>query len=213
MVPSPSQPEEENPEHASTMENEAAHNITRQEKNSRRFKWSIEEEEMLIKGNSQIRCRFWARVARHFNTYRKMKIEREESQIKSYYYLMMPQINEFNGYYNQIMSNHHSGWSDTQIIQAFVEILNDKREFSYTHVWEMVKDEPKWATQTSDSEAYTSSSHHDQEDNTHEAVLNEIKKKTKDDTLCADYEILMKDTSKMSDQQLIIQNHVFHHQR
>uniref|UniRef100_A0A7N0UMY9 Myb-like domain-containing protein n=1 Tax=Kalanchoe fedtschenkoi TaxID=63787 RepID=A0A7N0UMY9_KALFE len=142
MVPSPSQPEEENLEHASMMENEAAHSITRQEKNSRHIKWSNEEEEMLISswltisndsavGNSQTRCSFWARVARYFNTYRKTKIEREESQIKSHYYLMMPQ------------------------------------------------DEPKWAaqvgtqnaskkTKTSDSGAYTSSSHHDQEDNTHE---------------------------------------------
>uniref|UniRef100_A0A7N0SV38 Myb-like domain-containing protein n=1 Tax=Kalanchoe fedtschenkoi TaxID=63787 RepID=A0A7N0SV38_KALFE len=193
MVPSPSQPEEENLEHASMMENEAAHNITRQEKNSRHIKWSNEEEEMLISswltisndsavGNSQTRCSFWARVARYFNTYRKTKIEREESQIKSHYYLMMPQVNEFNGYYNQIVSDHHSGWSDTQIIQAARlnwKNAHKKREFPYTHVWEMVKDEPKWTaqvgtqnaskkTKTSDSGAYTSSSHHDQEDSTHE---------------------------------------------
>uniref|UniRef100_A0A7N0URK0 No apical meristem-associated C-terminal domain-containing protein n=1 Tax=Kalanchoe fedtschenkoi TaxID=63787 RepID=A0A7N0URK0_KALFE len=282
MVPSPSQPEEENLEHASMMENEVAHSITRQEKNSRHIKWSNEEEEMLISSwltisndsaveNSQTRCSFWARVARYFNTYRKTKIEREESQIKSHYYLMMPQVNEFNGYYNQIVSDHHSGWSDTQIIQAARlnwKNAHKKREFPYTHVWEMVKDEPKWAaqvgtqnaskkTKTSDSGAYTSSSHHDQEDSTHEgnksesrpigqkaakrkmkgkekkdvnepvaeefdnrwkrleelqaqklAVLNEIKNKAKDDTLRADYEILMKDTSKMSDQQLIIHNHM-----
>uniref|UniRef100_A0A7N0TWG2 Myb-like domain-containing protein n=1 Tax=Kalanchoe fedtschenkoi TaxID=63787 RepID=A0A7N0TWG2_KALFE len=103
MVSSPSQPEEENLEHASMMENEAAHSITRQEKNSRHIKWSNEEEEMLISswltisndsavGNSQTRCSFWARVARYFNTYHKTKIEGEESQMKSHYYLMMPQL-------------------------------------------------------------------------------------------------------------------------
>uniref|UniRef100_A0A7N1A677 No apical meristem-associated C-terminal domain-containing protein n=1 Tax=Kalanchoe fedtschenkoi TaxID=63787 RepID=A0A7N1A677_KALFE len=131
-----------------------------------------------------------------------------------------------------------------------------KREFPYTHVWEMVKDEPKWEaqvgahnaskkTKTSESRAYTSSSNHDIEENTYEGnesesrpisqkaakrkmrgkekkdvtesvaeefaqklvVLNEIKNKAKEDTLRADYEILMKDTSTMSDQQLIIHNH------
>uniref|UniRef100_A0A7N0RJC7 No apical meristem-associated C-terminal domain-containing protein n=1 Tax=Kalanchoe fedtschenkoi TaxID=63787 RepID=A0A7N0RJC7_KALFE len=265
------QPEEENPEHALMMENEAAHNITRQEKNSRHIMWRNDEEKMLISSwltisndsavkNSQTSCSFGAHVARYFNTYRKTKIEREESQIKSHYYLMMPNVNEFNGYYNQIVSDHHSGWSDTQIIQA--------AQFPYTHVWEMMKDLPKWTAQvgaqnaskkikTSDSGAYTSSSHHDIEDNTHKgnksesrpigqkaakrkmrgkekndvtesvakefdnrwkrmkefqaqklAVLNEIKNKEKDDTLRADYEILMKETSKMSDQQLIIHNHM-----
>uniref|UniRef100_A0A7N0TTR4 No apical meristem-associated C-terminal domain-containing protein n=1 Tax=Kalanchoe fedtschenkoi TaxID=63787 RepID=A0A7N0TTR4_KALFE len=152
----------------------------------------------------------------------KTKVEREESQIKSHYYLMMPQVNEFNGYYNQIMSDHHSGWSDNQIIEAAQLIWKNahkKREFPYTHVWEMVKDEPKWAiqvgaqnaskkTKTSESGAFTSLSNHDIEENTFEAVLNEIKKKAKEDTLRADYEILMKDISTMSDQQLIIHNHM-----
>uniref|UniRef100_A0A7N0ZTH1 No apical meristem-associated C-terminal domain-containing protein n=1 Tax=Kalanchoe fedtschenkoi TaxID=63787 RepID=A0A7N0ZTH1_KALFE len=39
-------------------------------------------------------------------------------------------------------------------------------------------------------------------------VLNEIKNKAKDDTLRADYEILMKDTAAMNDQQLAIHNHM-----
>uniref|UniRef100_A0A7N0ZWR8 No apical meristem-associated C-terminal domain-containing protein n=1 Tax=Kalanchoe fedtschenkoi TaxID=63787 RepID=A0A7N0ZWR8_KALFE len=282
MGPSPNQPMEGNSEDASNAGNEAPHNVAQQEKNSRHVKWSAEEEEMLISswltisndsavGNSQTRGSFWARVAGYFNTYRKTRIEREESQIKSHYYLMMPQVNEFNGYYNQIVSDHHSGWSDNQIIEAARLIWKNahkKREFPYTHVWEMVKDEPKWATQvgsqnaskktkTTESGAYTSSSNHDIEENTYEgnesesrpigqkaakrkmrgkekknvtesttedfaqrwkrmeelqaqklAVLNEIKNKAKDDTLRADYEILMKDTSTMSDQQLVIHNHM-----
>uniref|UniRef100_A0A7N0TR55 No apical meristem-associated C-terminal domain-containing protein n=1 Tax=Kalanchoe fedtschenkoi TaxID=63787 RepID=A0A7N0TR55_KALFE len=222
-------------------------------------------------GNSQTRGRFWARVAGYFNTYRKTKFEREESQLKSHYYLMMPQVNEFNGYYNQIVSDHHSGWSDNQIIEAARLIWKNahkKKEFPYTHVWEMVNDEPKWAvqagaqnastkTKTSESGAYTSSSNHDIEENTYEgnesesrpigqkaakrkmrgkekknvtesvaeefnhrwkrleelqseklAVLNEIKNKAKEDTLRADYEILMTDINIMSDQQLIIHNHM-----
>uniref|UniRef100_A0A7N0TKP9 No apical meristem-associated C-terminal domain-containing protein n=1 Tax=Kalanchoe fedtschenkoi TaxID=63787 RepID=A0A7N0TKP9_KALFE len=254
MVSSPSQPTEGNPEYASMAENEAPHS------------WSAEEEEMLISawitisndsavGNSQTRGSFWA----------------QESQLKSHYYLMMPQANEFNGYYNQIVSDHHSGWSDNQIIEAARLIWKNahkKKEFTYTHVWEMVKDEPKWAvqagaqnaskkTKTSESGAYTSSSNHDIEENTYEGnesesrpigqkaakrkmrgkekknatesvaeefnhrwkrleelqseklvVLNEIKIKAKEDTLRADYKILMKDTSTMSDQQLIIHNHM-----
>uniref|UniRef100_A0A7N0T852 No apical meristem-associated C-terminal domain-containing protein n=1 Tax=Kalanchoe fedtschenkoi TaxID=63787 RepID=A0A7N0T852_KALFE len=144
----------------------------------------------------------------------------------------MPQVNEFNGYYIQIVSDHHSGWSDTQIIQGARlnwKNAHKKREFPYTHVWKMVKDEPKLAaqvgtqnaskkTKTSDSGAYTSSSHHDQEDNTHEgnesesrpigqkAAKRKMRGKEKKDI--ADYEILIKDTSKMSDQQLIIHNHM-----
>uniref|UniRef100_A0A7N0ZYN2 No apical meristem-associated C-terminal domain-containing protein n=1 Tax=Kalanchoe fedtschenkoi TaxID=63787 RepID=A0A7N0ZYN2_KALFE len=260
MVPSPSQQMEGNSEDASITGNEAPHNVTQQEKNSRHVKWSADEEEMLISswiaisndsavGNSQTRGSFWARVAGYFNTYRKTRIEREESQIKSHYYLMMPQVNEFNGYYNQIVSDHHSGWSDNQIIEAARLIWKNahkKREFLYTHVWEM-------KTKTSESGAYTSSSNHDIEENTYEgnesesrligqkaakrkmrgkekkdvteefahrwkrmeelqaqklAVLNEIKNKAKEDTLRADYEILMKDTNTMSDQQLIVHNHM-----
>uniref|UniRef100_A0A7N0TL56 No apical meristem-associated C-terminal domain-containing protein n=1 Tax=Kalanchoe fedtschenkoi TaxID=63787 RepID=A0A7N0TL56_KALFE len=282
MIPSPSQSLEGNPEHASTAENEAPPSVTQQEKSSRSVKWSAEEEEMLISswltvsndsvvGNAQTRGSFWTRVAGYFNKYRKTNIEREESQIKSHYYFMMPQVNEFNGYYNQIVSDHHSGWSDNQIMEAARfnwKNAHKKREFPYTHVWEMVKDEPKWAaqieaqnaskkTKTSDSGAYTSSWDHDTEDNnnggnesesrpigqkaakrklrgkekknetssTNEefenrwkrleelqaqklAVLNEIKNKAKDDTLRADYEILMKDTATMSEQQLVIHNHM-----
>uniref|UniRef100_A0A7N0URS5 No apical meristem-associated C-terminal domain-containing protein n=1 Tax=Kalanchoe fedtschenkoi TaxID=63787 RepID=A0A7N0URS5_KALFE len=222
---------EGNSEDASITVNEAPHNVTQQEKNSRHVKWSAEEEEMLISswitisndsavGNSQTRGSFWARV------------------------------NEFNGYYNQIVSDHHSGWSDNQIIEAARLIWKNahkKREFPYTHVWEM----------TSESGAYISSSNHDIEENTYEgnesesrpigqkaakrkmrgkekkdatesvteefahrwkrmeelqaqklAVLNEIKNKAKEDTLRADYEILMKDTSTMSDQQLTVHNHM-----
>uniref|UniRef100_A0A7N0TR35 No apical meristem-associated C-terminal domain-containing protein n=1 Tax=Kalanchoe fedtschenkoi TaxID=63787 RepID=A0A7N0TR35_KALFE len=277
-VPSPSQQMDGNSEDASITGNEAPHNVTQQEKNSRHVKWSAEEEEMLISSwitisndsaveNSQTRDSFWAHVAGYFNTYRKTRIEREESQIKSHYYLMMPQVNEFNGYYNQIVSDHHSGWSDNQIIEAARLIWKNahkKREFPYTHVWEMVKDEPKWEaqigaqnaskkTKTSESGAYTSSSNHDIEENTYEgnesenrptgqkaakwkmrgkekkdgteefahqwkrmeelqaqklADLNEIKNKAKEDTLRADYGILMKDTGTMSNQQLIVHNHM-----
>uniref|UniRef100_A0A7N0T3J1 No apical meristem-associated C-terminal domain-containing protein n=1 Tax=Kalanchoe fedtschenkoi TaxID=63787 RepID=A0A7N0T3J1_KALFE len=255
MVSSPSQPTEGNPEYASMAENEAPHSVSQQEKNSRPIKWSAEEEEMLISAWITISNDSAARVAGYFNTYRKTKFEREESQLKSHYYLMMPQVNEFICYYNQIVSDHHSGWSDNQIIEAARLIWKNahkKKEFPYTHVWEMVKDEPKWAvqagaqnaskkTKTSESGAYTSSSNHDIEENTYEgnesesrpigqkaakrkmrgkekknatesvveefnhrwkrleelqseklAVLNEIMNKAKEDTLRADYEILMK---------------------
>uniref|UniRef100_A0A7N0TPC9 No apical meristem-associated C-terminal domain-containing protein n=1 Tax=Kalanchoe fedtschenkoi TaxID=63787 RepID=A0A7N0TPC9_KALFE len=239
MVSSPSQPTEGNPEYASMAENEAPHSVSQQEKNSRPIKWSAEEEEMLISA--------WITISND------------------------SAVNEFNGYYNQIVSDHHSGWSGNQIIEATRLIWKNahkKKEFPYTHVWELVKDEPKWAvqagaqraskkTKTSESGAYTSSSNHDIEENNYEGnesesrpigqkaakrkmrgkekknltesmaeefnhrwkrleelqseklvVLNEIKNKAKEDTLCADYEILMKDTSTMSDQQLIIHNHM-----
>uniref|UniRef100_A0A7N0SX20 No apical meristem-associated C-terminal domain-containing protein n=1 Tax=Kalanchoe fedtschenkoi TaxID=63787 RepID=A0A7N0SX20_KALFE len=195
-------------------------------------------------GNAQTRGSFWGRVTDYFNTYRKTKIEREESQIKPHYYFLMPQANEFNGYCNQIVSDHHSGWSDNQIIEAARlnwKNAHKKKEFPYMHTWEMVKDEPKWAAQieaqnaskkakTSESGAYTSSSNQScpigqkaakrkvkekGKKNVTESVnapklvvLNEIKNKAKDDTLCADYEILMKDTTTMSDQQLAIHNHM-----
>uniref|UniRef100_A0A7N1A1E9 No apical meristem-associated C-terminal domain-containing protein n=1 Tax=Kalanchoe fedtschenkoi TaxID=63787 RepID=A0A7N1A1E9_KALFE len=270
-------------EHVIVAENEVPPVIT-QEKSSRSVKWSAKEEEMLISswltvsndfviGNAQTRGSFWGRVTNYFNMYRKTKIEREEPQIKSHYYFLMPQVNEFNCYYNQIVSDHHSGWSDNQIIEA--ARLNWKnahknKEFPYMHIWEMVKDKPKWAAQieaqnaskkakTSESGAYTSSSNCDPEEHSYGgnesesrpigqkaakrklkekgkrkknvtesvnvdfehrwkrleelqaqklAVLNKIKNKAKDDTLRADYEILMKDTAAMNDQQLAIHNHM-----
>uniref|UniRef100_A0A7N0VH85 No apical meristem-associated C-terminal domain-containing protein n=1 Tax=Kalanchoe fedtschenkoi TaxID=63787 RepID=A0A7N0VH85_KALFE len=195
-------------------------------------------------GNSQTRGSFWTRVAGYFNTYRKMRFEREESQIKSHYYLMMPQVNEFSGYYNQIVSDYQSGWSDNQIIEAAQltwKNAHKKREFPYTHVSSYSSKCIK--ENKSESGAYTSSSNHDIENNTYEgnesesrpigqkaakqkmrgkekknvteSVVEEFNHRwkrmenfTKEYTLCADYDILMKDTSTMSDQQLIIHNHM-----
>uniref|UniRef100_A0A7N0SVY4 Myb-like domain-containing protein n=1 Tax=Kalanchoe fedtschenkoi TaxID=63787 RepID=A0A7N0SVY4_KALFE len=210
-------------------------------KSSRSVKWTVEEEEMLITswltisndsviGNAQTRGSFWVRVTDYFNMYRKIKIEREKSQIKPHYYFLMPHVIEFNGYYNQIVSDHHSGWSDNQIIE--VALLNWKnahknKEFPYMHIWEM-------KAKTSESGAYTSSSTHDANEYSYGgnesdsrpigqrllnekleefqakklSVFKEIKNKVKDDTLRADYEILMKDTTIMSDQQLANHNHM-----
>uniref|UniRef100_A0A7N0UWM9 No apical meristem-associated C-terminal domain-containing protein n=1 Tax=Kalanchoe fedtschenkoi TaxID=63787 RepID=A0A7N0UWM9_KALFE len=211
--------------------------IATQEKSSRSVKWTAEEEEMLISGwltisndsvigNAQTRGSFWGRVTDYFNT----------------------------------------GWSDNQIIEAARlnwKNAHKKKEFPYMHIWEMVKDEPKWVAQieaqnaskkakTSESGAYTSSSNCDADEYSYGgnesesrpigqkaakrkekrkkeelnvefetrwkrleefqakklAVLNEIKNKAKDDTLRADYEILMKDTTTMTDQQLAIHNHM-----
>uniref|UniRef100_A0A7N1A5X0 No apical meristem-associated C-terminal domain-containing protein n=1 Tax=Kalanchoe fedtschenkoi TaxID=63787 RepID=A0A7N1A5X0_KALFE len=178
MAPHPNRPIEGDQEHVIVAENEVPPVVT-QEKSSRSVKWSAKEEEMLISswltvsndsviGNAQTRGSFWGRVTDYFNMYRKTKIEREEPRIKSHYYFLMPQVNEFNCYYNQIVSDHHNGWSDNQIIEA-------NKEFPYMHIWEMVKDEPKWAAQieaqnaskkakTSESGVYTSSSNRDPEE-------------------------------------------------
>uniref|UniRef100_A0A7N0V0W6 Myb-like domain-containing protein n=1 Tax=Kalanchoe fedtschenkoi TaxID=63787 RepID=A0A7N0V0W6_KALFE len=157
-----------------------------QEKSNRSVKWSVKEEEMLISswltisndtviGNAQTRRSFWGHVTDYFNTYRKTKIEREESQIKSRYYFLMSQVNEFNGYYNQTVFDR---WSDNRIIETAQLILKNaykNKEFPYMHIWEMVKDEPKWAAQietqnaskkakTGESRAFTSSSNRDAEE-------------------------------------------------
>uniref|UniRef100_A0A7N0UQT4 No apical meristem-associated C-terminal domain-containing protein n=1 Tax=Kalanchoe fedtschenkoi TaxID=63787 RepID=A0A7N0UQT4_KALFE len=261
MAPHPNRPIEGDQEHVIVAENEVLPVVT-QEKSSRSVKWSAKEEEMLINswltvsndsviGNAQTRGSFWGRVTDYFNMYRKTKIEREEPQIKSHYYFLMLQVNEFNCYYNQIVSDHHSGWSDNQIIEA--ARLNWKnahknKEFPYMHIWEMVKDEPKWAAQIEAQNASKKTKTSNESENRpigqkaakrklkekgkknvtesvnvdfeHRwkrleelqaqklAVLNEIKNKAKDDTLRADYEILMKDTAAMNDQQLAIHNHM-----
>uniref|UniRef100_A0A7N0RI22 No apical meristem-associated C-terminal domain-containing protein n=1 Tax=Kalanchoe fedtschenkoi TaxID=63787 RepID=A0A7N0RI22_KALFE len=158
----------------------------------------------------------------------------------------MSQVNEFNYYYNQSVSDHHKAarlnWKNA----------HKNEEFPYMHIWEMMKDEPN------ESGAYTSSSNRDPEEHSYRsnesesrpigqkaakrklkekgkknvtesvnvdfehrwkrleelqaqklAVLNEIKNKTKDDTLRANYEILMKDTAALNDQQLVIHNHMY----
>uniref|UniRef100_A0A7N0UD17 No apical meristem-associated C-terminal domain-containing protein n=1 Tax=Kalanchoe fedtschenkoi TaxID=63787 RepID=A0A7N0UD17_KALFE len=272
MAPHPNRPIGGDQEHVIVAENEVPPVVT-QEKSSHSVKWSAKEEEMLISswltvsndsviGNAQTRGSFWGRVTDYFNI---------TSNQVTLLLLDATGINEFNCYYNQIVSDHHSGWSDNQIIEA--ARLNWKnahknKEFSYMYIWEMVKDEPKWAAQieaqntskkakTSESRAYTSSSNRDPEEHSYGgnesesrpigqkaakrklkekgkknvtvsvnvdfehrwkwleelqaqklAVLNEIKNKAKDDTLRANYEILMKDTTAMNDQQLAIHNHV-----
>uniref|UniRef100_A0A7N0TZ55 Myb-like domain-containing protein n=1 Tax=Kalanchoe fedtschenkoi TaxID=63787 RepID=A0A7N0TZ55_KALFE len=206
-------------------ENEAPHNVSQQEKNSRPIKWSAEEEEMLISawitisnnfavGNSQTRGNFWARVAGYFNTYRKAKFEREESQIKSHYYLMMPHVNEFNGYYNQIVSDHHSGCEfGAYTSSSNHDIKENTYECNESEIRLIGQKTAKRKIRGKEKKNVTEEFNHqwkrlEELQSEKLVVLNEIKNKAKEDTLRADYEILMKDTSTMSDQQLIIHNHM-----
>uniref|UniRef100_A0A7N0TLK1 No apical meristem-associated C-terminal domain-containing protein n=1 Tax=Kalanchoe fedtschenkoi TaxID=63787 RepID=A0A7N0TLK1_KALFE len=222
IAPHLNRPTERDQDHVIVAENEVPPTAT-QEKSSRSVKWTAEEEEMLIStwltisndsviGNAQTRGSFWGD--------------------------------------NQIIEAARLNWKNA----------HKKKEFPYMHIWEMVKDEPKWAAQieaqnaskkakTSESGAYTSSSNRDVDEYSYGgnqsesrpivkekgkknvtesvnvefknrwkmleefqaqklAVLNEIKNKAKDDTLRADYEILMKDTTTMSNQQLANHNHM-----
>uniref|UniRef100_A0A7N0TYD5 No apical meristem-associated C-terminal domain-containing protein n=1 Tax=Kalanchoe fedtschenkoi TaxID=63787 RepID=A0A7N0TYD5_KALFE len=231
MVSSPSQPMEGNPEYASMAENEAPHSVSQQEKNSRPIKWSAEEEEMLISawitisndsavGNSQTRGSFWARVAGYFNTYRKTKFEREESQIKSHYYLMMPQdepkwtvqagaqsasnktkTSESGAYTSS--SNHDIEENNYEGNESESRPINQKAAKR-----KMRGKEKKNVTESVAEEFNHRWKRLEELQSEKLVVLNEIKNKAKEDTLCADYEILKKDTSTMSDQQLIIHNHM-----
>uniref|UniRef100_A0A7N0T6E1 No apical meristem-associated C-terminal domain-containing protein n=1 Tax=Kalanchoe fedtschenkoi TaxID=63787 RepID=A0A7N0T6E1_KALFE len=214
MVPSPNQSTEGNSEHASVAENEAPHNVTQKEKNSRPTKWSIEEEEMLISswltissdsvmGNYQTRGSFWTRVAGYFNMYRKTKFEREESQIKSHYYVMMSQTKTSESGAYTTSSNHDIEDNTYEANESESCPIGQKAAKR-----KMRGKEKKNVTESVAEEFNHRWKRMEELQSQKLAVLNEIKNKAKEDTLRADYEILMKDTSTMSDQQLNIHNHM-----
>lgn len=144
-------------------------------------KWSHKEDELMISawlvistdsvvGTNQQSKDFWKRIVEYYNTHRASFIERKTNVLKSHYYRINPQVNDFNQGFIRLKNEHHSGWSDDQVMEKAREVYYSvhKSQFKYEHVWRMVKDEPKWRggssinlsgkrAKTSASGTYTSS--------------------------------------------------------
>uniref|UniRef100_A0A7N0TQX9 Uncharacterized protein n=1 Tax=Kalanchoe fedtschenkoi TaxID=63787 RepID=A0A7N0TQX9_KALFE len=140
--------------------------------------------------------------------YSKIKIEREKSQIKPHYYLLTPHVNEFNVNTSESREYISSSNRDAKEYSYAGNELKSHpigqkaakrklKERGHKNVTESVnaKFEHRWK-RLEELQAYEL------------IILNEIMNKANDDTLRVDYEILMKNKIAMSDQQLVIHNHM-----
>lgn len=117
-------------------------------------KWSPEEDKQLTKamlhvsvdsivGNNQKSNDYWARIEKYFCS--DPKFSRTASTLRSHWHMISPPTQKFSNLYNRIKAQKSSGWSDDQIIAlAREEYASTGSYFQYEHVWNLVKDEPKW---------------------------------------------------------------------
>ena len=100
----------------------------------KRLPWSMEDDRRLarswitisndsIVGNGQSEKAFWKRIAEYFNAHRGGVAPRKMKAIKNHWHWLIPMVTEFNGIYNKLRSEHHSGWSDDQLKEHARELF------------------------------------------------------------------------------------------
>ena len=116
-------------------------------KNLDKTKWSHNEDELMINayltiskdsvvGNNQHNKDFWKRIAEYYNTHRALFIERKPSVLKSHYYRINTRVNQFNQAFIRLKNEHHSGWSDDQVMENARELYHSEHnhQFKYEHL-------------------------------------------------------------------------------
>lgn len=116
-------------------------------------KWSITEEEYLGRafihifvdsntGNNQKGNDFWARVHKYFCDEIGSSC-RSANNLKSHWHMMANPLHKFTEFYSR---NKNNGSADDQVLsltkKEYMEEV--KTVFKYEHVWDVVKNEPKW---------------------------------------------------------------------
>lgn len=129
----------------------------------RKTPWSREEEEMLANSWLSIseetstkypmqNNKIWKRVCEYYNKNKSSGVRRKSSNLKSQWHFINAQVHEFNECFIQLKNKNHSGLCDHQIKEAALDVYYStcKKNFRYEHVWNLVKNEPKWRATTLD---------------------------------------------------------------
>ncbi|XP_073120095.1 glutathione S-transferase T2-like [Henckelia pumila] len=130
-------------------------------------------------GNAQKSKHFWQSTATYYNDNRPVGIPmREWNVIKSHYYRVMPDVDKFSGWYNNLLNNRASGPSEADVLAVAHDMWktsNKNKTFKYKHVWKILMECRKKAPQslehhanknsrTSQLGAHTSSTNPDTDD-------------------------------------------------
>ena len=99
-------------------------------------------------GNQQKSTAFWKRIASHYEEHRP-GVLRPRRSLESKWGTIKHDVGKFIGVYQQILDLHPSGKSKADLIAMALELYRQKNpknaEFQYLHVWEMVREYPRWA--------------------------------------------------------------------
>ena len=98
--------------------------------------WSIISCNNFVR-NGQSNKAFWKQIFDYFNKPKKYGDERTRTSIEQHWYWLLPQTNEFNQLYNQLLDEHRSDWSNDQIRQHACKLYyqSQKKHFTHEHIW------------------------------------------------------------------------------
>lgn len=131
-------------------------------------RWTVSEEELLISswstvstdskvGNDQKSKEYWDKIAAYFNEARAAGTPaRNGTQVKNHYYKIMPLVNMFSQWYNNIANNRASGEGDDDVLERALKKWrseHNEKEFRFLHVWKRSQICEKWGTQAMASNA------------------------------------------------------------
>ncbi|KAL6907437.1 hypothetical protein ACP4OV_002476 [Aristida adscensionis] len=96
-------------------------------------------------GTGQKRDRMWDRIMLRYNMRRGSYPERTLRSIQSHWDIIKSEVAKFSSLYADTVRENPSGNSDADMTtRAAANFASSKRNFTFMHCWELMKDEPKW---------------------------------------------------------------------
>ncbi|KAM0033581.1 putative glutathione transferase [Helianthus debilis subsp. tardiflorus] len=149
--------------------------------NSKRQPWTIADDELLTRGflhvsnnsvvgNGPKSLDFWKRVLKYYTEGDGSGAERTADNLRSHWHMMKVNVTSFNNIMIRLRAEKGSDLSDDELKTQAYKVYHEehKAHFIREHVWNLVKDDPKWKkqidipepkrTKTSPSGEYTNSS-------------------------------------------------------
>ncbi|KAL8257446.1 hypothetical protein R6Q59_029487 [Mikania micrantha] len=127
----------------------------------KRQPWTIADNELLTKGflhvsneciveNAQRSSDFWKRVLKYYTEGEGSGAVRTSHNLRSHWHMIKNNVTSFNNIMIQLRAQSENDCSDDQLkTQAHTMYFEQHNtHFIHEHVWNLVKDEPKWKKET-----------------------------------------------------------------
>ncbi|KAI7742425.1 hypothetical protein M8C21_022906 [Ambrosia artemisiifolia] len=125
----------------------------------KRQPWTIADDELLTKGflhvskgsvvgNGPKSLDFWKRVLKYYTEGESSGAQRTADNLRSHWHMIKNNVTSFNNIMIQLRAQKGSDWCDDELKTQAHKIYHEehKSHFIREHVWNLVKDEPKWKT-------------------------------------------------------------------
>ncbi|KAK1417873.1 hypothetical protein QVD17_27007 [Tagetes erecta] len=127
---------------------------------SKRQPWTIADDELLTKGflhvsndsivgNARKSTDLWKRVLEYYMERQRSSALRTADNLRSHWHMIKNNATSFNNIIIQLREQRGSDFSDDQLKTQAHSVYFEKHNthFIHEHVWNLVKDEPKWKKQ------------------------------------------------------------------